>query len=135
MSVGAGAVGVAHDAHDHAAAIGGQALREGVEHRAQLRLEGGAVAVERDVAGDVHLQLVVVECALDFDRGGGGGLCSHGSLLLLHALGPQVAGDSASSRTDGGAADGVVTTGGVANDGASDGTQARALGLCTFCWV
>jgi hypothetical protein len=86
---------MADDAHQHRRV---QALRELLEHRPQFGLERGGVEIERQVAGNIHLELIVGG-ALDFDAGARGGAL-HGRALVFHALAPQIAGDRADRAAD-----------------------------------
>src|SRR5690606_1582646 len=88
--VGAGAVGMA-DHGDQGGRVLVQAAGEFIQDRAEVRLDVGAADVERDVAGNVELEPVVLGLA-DLDAGALGGLF-HLAFLLFHAAGPNVADD------------------------------------------
>jgi len=90
--VGAGDVGVPDDAHG-GCRVRVQRLREAVENRLEIGLDVGATGVERDVARNLELQLVVG--GLRNAHAGAGRSLLHRLLLVFHALGPDVGADAA----------------------------------------
>jgi len=115
--VGAGVVGVADDAHFGIRVVA-QARGELVEDRLEVGLDVGPAGVERNVAGNLQLQLVVGR--LGHRHAGALGGLLHLLLLVFHALRPQVAAARADGRADGRAR----------SDGAAVAARERADG-CT----
>ena len=123
--VGAGVVGVADDGH-----IGDRVLVQGlgqaVQDGAHVAVEHGRVGGEACIGRHVDLQAVVGGLADLHGRAGSG--LFHGSLLLLHVVGPQIPASGTQGCTDGCTAQRVAARMGVADHGTCQGTQTRADG-------
>lgn len=124
--IATGVVGMADDAHR-----GDRVLLQGggkaVQHRSQVGLDGIAAAVERYIAGDVELQLVIAGLA---DADAGTLRCLfHRFFLFLHVLRPQIAAARADGRAHyragGGTAAGMAAGSSRADQCAETGTDRR----------
>ncbi|MNV91847.1 hypothetical protein D3C71_1863880 [compost metagenome] len=115
---------MAHDAHIGVHVVA-QAIGEAVKHRSEVALDVGAAGVERDVAGNVELELVVLRLRHGNARALRRGF--HLALLLFHVLRPDVGAQGAHTRAHQRARAGLAARG-RAEHRAGQRTHARTRG-------
>ena len=119
--VGTRAVGVADDA-DFRIGVVAQAIRETVQDGSEVGLDISLAGSERDVAGDIQLQLIV--CGLGHAHASALGGGFHFRLLLFQVLGPDVGAQCSHASADQRAGASMAAGNGT------DGSTAQCANAC-----